>query len=140
MVPQYAHASSRLQSPSARSSGPHPDPIRIAGISGTLVLNVVALLLLLVPVSQGTLVPADGPPVPIRWIEDAPPPPAPPPVEVEVVQPRPAPPVQRRPVVEPRPAPAAIEPVVVAQGELPAPPVIESQPGTPAGAGIESGP
>ena len=140
MVPQYAHASSRLQPPSPRFRRPHPDPLRIAGISGTLVLNVVALLLLLVPMSQGTLVPADGPPVPIRWIEDAPLPPPPPPVEAEVVQPRPVPPVQRRPVVEPRPAPAAIEPVIVAQGEIPAPPVIESQPGAPAGTGIEAGP
>lgn len=139
MVPQHAHASSRLQS-SARFSRPHPDPVRIVGISGTLVLNVVALLLLLVPVSQGTLVPADGPPIPIRWIEDAPPPPPPPPVKAEVVQPRPVPPVQRQPVVEPRPAPAAIEPVVIAQGELAAPPVIESQPGATAGAGIEPGP
>lgn len=140
MVPQHAHASPSLHFASLRHARPHPDPVRIAGLSGTMVLNVVALALLLVPVSQGTLMPAEGPPVPIRWIEDAPKPPPPPPAVVDVVEPRPAPPVQRRSVPVPQPAQVAIEPAVVAQGELFAPPVADYPTGPAAGAGIETGP
>lgn len=138
MVPQHAHATSGPQP--SRFAFPSPDPVRIAGISGTLVLNVVALALLLVPVGQAVMAPAEGPPVPIRWIEDAPEPPPPPPVEVEVVQPRPATPVAPRPVATPRPEPIAIEPAPIAIGELPATPAPTANPDAQAGSGIEPGP
>lgn len=121
MVPQHAHASSRLQSPPIRCAMPPPDPVRIAGISGTLVLNVVALLLLLVPVSQGTLVPVDGPRTPVLWIQDAPKPPPPPPAQVPVVEPRPAPAVPRPALAMPQALPEAIEPAPIMVPGLPGP-------------------
>lgn len=138
MVPQHAHATSSPQP--SRFAFPSPDPVRIAGISGTLVLNMVALALLLVPVGQAVMAPTDGPPVPIRWIEDAPQPPPPPPVEVEVVQPRAPAPVARQPVATPRPDPAAIEPVPIATGELQPTPVPAGDPGPQAGSGTGHGP
>ncbi|WP_407351945.1 energy transducer TonB [Luteimonas sp. R10] len=115
MVPQHAHAH-------ARPSRPHPDPVRIAGISGTLLLNVVALCLLLVPVSQPQLLaPPETRNMEFRWIEAPELPPDPPPI-VETV-PEQTPPPQSRALAPPEIAAPAIQPVVVDQGLLPAEPV-----------------
>lgn len=134
MVLQNAHASSRF-------TRPRPDPVRIAGISGTLALNLVALLLLLVPISQTALrMPSQGPAIPISWIETPPPPPAPPPAEVPVIQPRPVPVSQPRTITAPEPTPAIVEPAIVEHGELPATAVAAPDPGTHSGSAIETGP
>ncbi|MBB1472132.1 MULTISPECIES: energy transducer TonB [unclassified Luteimonas] len=66
-----------------------PDPGRIAGISGTLLLNAAAFLLLLAPMTRPLEVPrAEAPPV-VVLVPDRPRPPDPPPVRVEVVRPQP---------------------------------------------------
>jgi protein TonB len=66
-----------------------PDPVRIAGISGTLLLNSAAFLLLLAPMTRPLEVPrAEAPPV-VVLIPDRPRPPDPPPVEVAVVRSQP---------------------------------------------------
>lgn len=115
MVPQPAHAH-------VRPSRPHPDPVRIAGISGTLLLNVVALCLLLVPVSRPELLALpDARNMEFRWIEAPRPPPDPPPV-VEVV-PEQTPPPPTRTVAPREIAAPVIEPVIVDRGILPAEPV-----------------
>lgn len=113
MVPQHAHA---------RPSRPHPDPVRIAGISGTLLLNVVALCLLLVPVSRPELLALpDVRNMEFRWIEAPQDPPEPPPI-VEIV-PEQTPPSQSHTAAPPQIAAPVIEPVIVDQGILPTEPV-----------------
>ncbi|HST45737.1 MAG TPA: hypothetical protein VLK29_11005, partial [Luteimonas sp.] len=96
--------------PGARRSRTHardplrPDPIRIAGISGTLLLNTGVFLLLLVPMAQPDLLSGTSEPQQtFRWIT-APPKPPVPPVELPVVAPRTAPVAPaavRSPVVPP---------------------------------------
>lgn len=84
---------------------PRPDPIRIAGISGTLLLNSGVFLLLLVPMARPDMLPdMREPQQTFQWITAPPTPPLPPPIEVPVVAPRsvaPTPVDVRAPVVPP---------------------------------------
>lgn len=101
-----------VQQPSQHAS--RPDPVRIAGITGTLLLNAGALALLLVPLSRPQLAGLvdEAPTLTIDWIVPRPKPPAPPPpkpIDVDIVKPRPA-----TPVAPPQPvavAPPAVAPV-----------------------------
>ena len=101
---------------------PHPDATRIAGISGTLVLNILLLMLLLVPMSRPELIlrlPEKPVPV-IDWIEDKQKPPEKPPVKVEIVHPKPVQQPQAR--VEPDIVVPPIDEVIVDDGTLAADP------------------
>lgn len=87
-----------------------PDPVRIAGISGTLLLNSAAFLLLLAPMTRTLEVPrAESPPV-VVLVPDRPKPPDPPPVEVAVVRPQPTAPA---PTFAPRIEAPAMPPAIV---------------------------
>ncbi|NZA28068.1 energy transducer TonB [Luteimonas sp. SJ-92] len=138
MVPQHAHAHARPHSrahahaaPSVRGAPPHPDPVRIAGISGTLLLNIVALALLLVPMANpGLIAPPEAGQLEMRWIEPRPLPPDPPPPQVEVMPQQPVPP-QIRTHSPPRVEAPAIAPVVVDTGPLAATPIVEPLPAGP---------
>ncbi|MCD9031502.1 energy transducer TonB [Luteimonas sp. Y-2-2-4F] len=101
-----------VQQPSQHAC--RPDPVRIAGITGTLLLNACALALLLVPLSRPQLagLADEAPTLTMDWIVPRPKPPAPPPpqpIDVDLVRPRPA-----TPVAPPRPvavAPPAVAPI-----------------------------
>ncbi|GAA4866778.1 energy transducer TonB [Luteimonas vadosa] len=93
------------------------DPNRVVGISGTIALNVLLLMLLLVPLGQppGSLPVA--PPMAIDWIEAKPvEPDPPPPIPVAVVRPETRTPVEVRREL----APVVDVPVMVEHGTLPA--------------------
>lgn len=92
------------------------DVNRIIGVSGTIALNILLLMLLLAPLSQpGTIGIPDITPT-LDWIEAKPVKPAPaPPLPVEVVR-RPQ---QAQPEARPDVATAAVEPVQVDAGTLP---------------------
>jgi protein TonB len=100
---------------------PHPDPSRIAGISGTLVFNVLLLMLLLVPMSRPDMFRVSMPKDPdLVWIEPKPKPPAPPPVKADVVKPKPVQPQAR---VQPDIVVPPIDQVIVDEGTLAADPL-----------------
>ncbi|MEN1940292.1 energy transducer TonB [Luteimonas sp. MJ246] len=110
--------------PHARHAPPvanRPDPVRIAGVSGTLLLNGALLLLMLAPLSRPTPEPAGPRGLDTEWFEPRPVPPPPPPeivpVERPVTPPAPTAPAQR--VVEPRPVTV---PPLVDGGSIPADP------------------
>ncbi|TDK26109.1 energy transducer TonB [Luteimonas aestuarii] len=123
MVLQHAHRHSRT------AAQPSLDSNRILGMSGTLAVNVLAFLLLFMPMA--------GPP-PLAVVEQPPrltvvdvvplPPVTPkPPERVEVVPPQPRPqPIQR--TQQPTLAPAT-DPVVVDDGTVWTPPLVETTPG-----------
>lgn len=108
-----------------------PDPVRIAGISGTLLLNSAAFLLLLAPMTRPLQVPrAEAPPV-VVLVPDRPRPPDPPPVEVAVVRPPSATPAPTAPRVA---APATPPAIVVEHGAI----AVDPQPvAEPVAAGSE---
>lgn len=105
---------------------PRPDATRIAGISGTLVLNILLLMLLLVPMSRPELALqlSDPEPLPPDWITKKPKPPEPPPVEVEVVKPRPMQPPQAQ--VQPDIMVPPIDEVIVDNGTIAADPTVDN--------------
>lgn len=123
-----------------------PDPVRIAGITGTLLLNAGALALLLVPLSrpQPASLAEATPDLTVDWIVPRPKPPAPPPpqpIDVDLVRPRPA-----TPVAPPQPvavAPPAVAPIA-SDPPLPMPALAEvadTAPEAPAApVAAESGP
>jgi periplasmic protein TonB len=134
MVLQHAHRHSRT------ASHPSLDPNRIAGISGTLALNVLAFLLLLMPMATAPPAlplleekrnPELVPVVPVEPVTVERP------ERVDVVPPQPRPqPVQR---TQPTASPAS-DPVVVDHGTERADPVVDtivgdSTPPDPAPAG-----
>lgn len=126
MVLQHVHRHSRT------AAQPSLDANRIAGISGTLALNVLACLLLFTPLAgPPPLVVANTPPdLRVVPIEPLPPVTPPPPVHVPVAQPQPQPqPAQR--AVQPATAPAATD-VVVDDGTVWTPPAVDTTP-SPAG-------
>lgn len=122
-----------LQPIGPRMRGPvqepsRPDAVRIVGLSGTLALNAMLFMVLLVPASRDALDDA----LPERkqefnWITPLAPKPELPPERVEVVQPRntPSPVVPQQTM--PRIAPVEAT-VVVDAGTLPALPTIEGPP------------
>lgn len=83
------------------AGAPRPDPTRIAGISGTLLLNGCAFLLLLVPMTQPSLLSLPDRAPDMTWIDPRPVPPIPPPLPVAVLPPAPAIPVPQAPVAQP---------------------------------------
>ena len=93
------------------SGNERPDPIRIAGISGTLLLNSGLFLLMLIPMARPDLRPdLREPEQTFRWITAPPVPPPPPPIEVQVVTPRASvPTTTARPVVTDPPAAVLVE-------------------------------
>lgn len=100
---------------------PHPDPSRIAGISGTLVFNVLLLMLLLVPMSRPDMLPQPEAAPEFRWILPEQKKPDPPPPEVvKVVKPQPKPQPQAR--VEPEVVVPPTDEVIVDNGTLAADP------------------
>ena len=115
-------------SPTTCAEPPRPDAVRIVGLSGTLALNAMLFMVLLVPAGQEVIDRA----LPDRkqefeWITPPAPQPPRPPERVEVVQPRTVPtPAVPRPVVPPTaPVEAA---VFVDAGTLPALPTFEGPP------------
>lgn len=115
----------RSPSPVPRAGqGPHdaqrPDPVRIVGISGALLLNSAALLLMLVPLSRPATMPASPGGIEADWFEPRPVPPLPPPAIVPVVQPvtpaTPSLPLQRTATA----GPTTVAPPLVDGGSLPA--------------------
>lgn len=99
---------------------PHPDPSRIAGISGTLVFNVLLLMLLLVPMSRPDMLPQPETTPEFRWILPEQKKPDPPPEVVKVVKPQPKPQPQAK--VEPAVVLPPIDDVIVDNGTLAADP------------------
>jgi protein TonB len=100
---------------------PRPDPSRIAGISGTLVFNVLLLMLLLVPMSSPDLFRVSSPKDPdLIWIEPKPKPPTPPPVIVDVIKPKPVQQPQTR--VQPDVVMPPVDQLIVDQGTIAADP------------------
>lgn len=101
---------------------PHPDPSRIAGISGTLVFNVLLLMLLLVPMSSPDMLRLPTQKAPdLFWIEPKAKPPIPPPVKADVVKPKPVQQPQTR--VQPDIVVPPVDPVIVDEGTLAADPL-----------------
>jgi len=107
----------------APGGAPRPDPVRITGLTGALLFNAAALMLMLAPLGQQS---ADHPAprgLQADWFEPRPVPPPPPPEIVPVVQPA-TPRVSAAPV--PRamaPDPAPVAPPVVEGGRMAADPV-----------------
>ncbi|GGK07288.1 energy transducer TonB [Luteimonas terricola] len=99
-----------------------PDPVRIAGIAGALLLHGAVLLLILVPLSRPDTAPAPPKGIEADWFEPRPVPPTPPPEIVPMERPvtpaAPAAPAQRS--LAPEPAVAA--PPLVDGGSLAADP------------------
>lgn len=119
-----------VRSPSPVQSahgGPRPDPVRIAGISGTLLLNGAVLLVMLVPLSRPASEPVPPRNIEAEWFEPKAVPPPPPPEIVPVqpaVVPAPATPAPAQRSLHRDPAPVA--PPLVDGGSLaadPAPPL-----------------
>lgn len=121
--PVLRNASNRHARPAG--DGPRPDPVRIAGISGTLLLNGALLLVMLVPLSRPA---EEAPPrrgLEAEWFEPRPVPPLPPPEEVPVM-PEPPRPVAAAPVRRVQSPPQApVAPPVVEGGSLAAEPPVE---------------
>ena len=121
MVLQYG-----VRSPSAVLHAHHdprdaqrPDPVRIAGIAGALLLNGAALMLMLAPLGRPATEPKGPGGLEAEWFEPRPVPPPPPP-EVLPVQPM-------QPMVTPA-APAARSMRSVAPDPAPAaPPVVDGR-------------
>lgn len=114
--------------PSTCAGPSRPDAVRIVGLSGTLALNAMLFMVLLVPASRDALDYA----LPERrqefdWITPPAPKPELPPERVEIVQPRnvPSPVVPQRTAPQVAPVEAA---VVVDAGTLPALPMVEGPP------------
>jgi protein TonB len=100
--------------------GVRPDPVRIAGISGTLLLNSAVFLLLLAPMTRHVQPPRVEAPQVVVLVPDRPRPPDPPPVEVAVVRPQPT---THTPTLAPRiQAPVLPSAVVVDHGSVAADP------------------
>lgn len=124
--------------------GPHrpdrPDPLRITGISGTLLFNGALLLLMLVPMSRPDTGPTPPRGIQAEWFEPRPVPPAPPPEIVPVVRPVTPPaataPAQR--TLAPDPAPVA--PLLVEGGTIAADPVPAAESGGSGPGPATSGP
>lgn len=97
----------------APGDGPRPDPVRIAGIAGALLLNSAALLLMLAPLGRPATAPKGPAGLEAEWFEPRPIPPPPPP-ELVPVQPTAPPPTAaptpavRKAVAEPAPVAPAI--------------------------------
>lgn len=92
---------------------PRPDPVRITGLAGALLLNAAALMLMFAPLGQQRSV-RDAPRIlQADWFEPRPVPPPPPPAIIPVVQPTtpPAPVAAVRRATAPDPAPV-VQPVV----------------------------
>jgi len=107
----------------SHSRHPRPDATRIAGISGTLVLNILLLMLLLIPISQPELLRLSENKVPtIEWIVPKPTPPDPP-AKVDVVKPRPVQQPQTR--VQPDVVVPPVDEVVVEDGTIAADPPVD---------------
>lgn len=108
MVLQHAVRSHAVHSPvpalsmhPARDDAHRPDPVRITGIAGALVLNAAALMLMLAPLGQPGP-PATRPPaLQGEWFEPRPLPPPPPPPAIVPLRPEVPPPSA---VAPPRPA------------------------------------
>lgn len=100
-----------------------PDPVRIAGIAGALLLNGAALMLMLAPLGRPATEPGPAPGIQGEWFEPRPVPPPPPPelVPVERVATPPTPAAPARRAVAPDPAPTV--PPVVDGGTLHADPL-----------------
>lgn len=96
-----------------------PDANRVAGITGALVLNAAALMLMLVPLSTPPPVALAEPDIEMIWV-DPPKPPTPPPPVIRPATPQP-PPEAVRPAAAAPPAerPVAVAVPVFAQAELP---------------------
>jgi len=111
-----------------RPEPPRPDAVRIVGLSGTLALNAMLFMVLLVPATQ-TVVDRALPDrkQEFQWITPPTPQPERPPERVEIVQPRTVPvPAVPRPAVPPAaPFEAA---VLIDAGTLPALPAVEGPP------------
>jgi protein TonB len=89
---------------------------RVVGISGTLVLNILLLMLLLVPLSQPKPIPLAEPVPTIEWIEaKTVKPDPPPPIHVDIVRPQPRATIE----VRPHESPPVVEPVIVDHGTRP---------------------
>ena len=132
MVLQHA-VRSPLPALPARHAGDdprRPDPVRIAGIAGALLLNGAALMLMLAPLSRPDTAPAPPKGLEGEWFEPRPLPPPPPPVVVPVqrLPTPPAPTAQPRPVEVARPEPAV--PPLVDGGTLAADPLPPLEAGT----------
>jgi protein TonB len=111
-----------LQPVAHRRDSTRPDPVRIAGISGTLLLNVAACLLLFTPMTRPAQVARAEPPSVVVLVPDRPRPPDPPPVQVALVQPRPtpaAPPHVARILSPPSPAAVVVDHGTVAADPQP---------------------
>src|SRR5690554_3652589 len=112
-----------------------PDPVRIAGICGALLLNGAALMLMLVPLSRPATGPAPPRGIEAEWFEPRPVPPPPPPEIVPVVRPV-TPPAATVPAQRSvSPGPAVVAPPPVDGGALAADPLRE-----PPGGGVGTAP
>lgn len=132
MVLQHA-VRSPLPALPARHAGDdprRPDPGRIAGIAGALLLNGAALMLMLAPLGSPGTAPAPQKGLEGEWFEPRPLPPPPPPpiVPVQRVPTPAAPTAEPRRAVVPRPEPAT--PPLVEGGTLPADPLPPLEAGT----------
>lgn len=121
MVLQHALRSPLPALPTHDPDDPRrPDPVRIVGIAGALLLNGAALMLMLAPLGRPDTAPTPPKGLQGEWFEPRPLPPPPPP-ELVPVQPAatpPAPAAQARRVTVP--APAVAGPPLVDGGTLPA--------------------
>lgn len=129
MVLQHDVRSPLPTRPGTRGGRPRPDPVRIAGIAGALLLNGAALMLMMAPLSRPDGGPDASRGVTAEWFEPRPVPPPPPPELVPVrpatpATPAPAPRLQR--VVPP--VAAAVDPPPVDGGTLPAQPPAQAGP------------
>src|SRR5690606_24685711 len=107
----------------APGTAPRPDPVRIGGLTGALLFNAAALMLMLAPLGQHATQRAAPRSLEADWFEPRPVPPPPPPQIVPTVQPAtpPAASVPVRRAVAPHPAP--VMPAVVEGGNLAAEPL-----------------
>lgn len=120
----------------AHGDAPRPDPVRITGLTGALLFNAAALMLMLAPLGQQGTERTAPRSLQADWFEPRLLPPPPPPEIVPVVQPAtpPVPAAAMRRAVASDPAPVA--PPVVEGGSLVADPV----PVLASGDGVELGP
>lgn len=101
MVLQHTRSLSRAQTQHGHvlPDGVKLDLNRIIGVSGTLALNVLLLMLLLVPMRMPAPVPLEDKAPDLRWIDPRPTPPPVPPEVVRIVPPQPRAAPQPRAVV-----------------------------------------
>lgn len=126
MVLQPAGPRMRGASPTPyRSVELRPDAVRIVGLSGTLALNAMLFMVLLVPATQDVIdraLPDRNPE--LTWVTPPAPQPPPPPEHVDLVQPRTAPaPAAPQPIARPATPVDVVAPFDA--DTLPALPVIE---------------